>query len=75
STSFARLSEGSTLALLAVGNLLFITLPLVLLGRSVERLNSIENALFAQAWLLRELLPRDSAVEPEPGGASSPRAS
>ncbi|MCB9584874.1 MAG: hypothetical protein H6718_05725 [Polyangiaceae bacterium] len=74
-TTFATLSAGPTLMLLAVGNLLFISLPLVLLGRSVERLNAIENSLFAQAWLLRELLPRESVAEGEPGGASSPRAS
>lgn len=58
SSSFARLSSWPVLVLLAVGNLLFITLPLALVGRNVERLNAIENSLFAQAWLLRELLPR-----------------
>ncbi|MCA9626537.1 MAG: hypothetical protein KC766_02670 [Myxococcales bacterium] len=58
-TSFATLSETPILVLLAVGNLLFIALPLMLLGRNVERLNAIERSLFAQAWLLRELLPRE----------------
>src|SRR5690606_10287997 len=41
SSSFARLSSWPVLVLLAVGNLLFITLPLALVGRNVERLNAI----------------------------------
>src|SRR5690606_14978953 len=60
------LAEAPTLAILAAGGVLMIVVPLALLGRTVDRLNLAERALYTQAWLLRELLP-DEPLASSPG--------
>src|SRR5690606_24571286 len=61
------LAEAPTLTILAIGAVLMIVVPLALLGRTVDRLNVAERALYTQAWLLRELLPDDSPASSAEG--------
>ncbi len=47
-------------------SLAIIALPLLVIGRSLDRLGAAERRLFAQAWTLRQLMPKPAQEAAEP---------